>query len=135
MVVTRSDVVPVTWRAMAKPTKRKVPAGTEHAGRVTSRRPVAGTDRPAGGGDVSGGSRPVRPTPSSRYTPPSPVGGKFGPSGQWVPITMFTVLGVGVLMIVINYMSVLLPGAPSNWYIVGGLGLILTGIMVATQWR
>ena len=52
-----------------------------------------------------------------------------------MPIVMFTLLGAGVVMIVVNYMSVLLPGAPSNWYIVGGLGLILAGIMVATQWR
>ena len=48
---------------------------------------------------------------------------------------MFSLLGVGVLMIIINYMSVLLPSAPSNWYIIGGLGLILSGIIVATQWR
>jgi hypothetical protein len=117
---------------MAKPTKRKVPGGMEHAGRVTSRpsatppsaRPAGATSRPVAG-----------PTASSRYTPPSAGRGRLGPSGQWVPIVMFTLLGAGVLMIVINYMSVLLPGAPSNWYIMGGLGLILAGIMVATQWR
>ena len=113
---------------MAKPTKRKVPGGTEHAGRVTSRPSTASSGpRPAGAA--------ARPTPSSRYTPPSAARGKLGPSGRWVPIVMFTLLGAGVVMIVVNYMSVLLPGAPSNWYIVGGLGLILAGIMVATQWR
>jgi hypothetical protein len=32
-------------------------------------------------------------------------------------------------------MGVILPGAANNWYIFGGLGLILAGIMVATQWR
>jgi hypothetical protein len=113
---------------MAKPTKRKVPGGTEHAGRVTSRPSASSTgSRPAGAA--------ARPVPSSRYTPPSPAHGKLGPSGRLVPIVMFTLLGAGLLMIVINYMSVLLPGAPSNWYIMGGLGLILAGIMVATQWR
>jgi hypothetical protein len=116
---------------MAKPTKRKVPGEVAHAGRVTAS--SSPTSRP---GAADRPSRPApRPTASSRYTPPVPVRAKGGPSGRWVPITMFTLLGMGVLMIVINYMSVLLPGAPSNWYIIGGLGLILAGIMVATQWR
>ena len=116
---------------MAKPTKRKVPGGTEHAGRVTTR--PSATPPSSRPGPTS---RAVGvPTASSRYTPPSAGHGKLGPSGRWVPIVMFTLLGAGVLMIVINYMSVLLPGAPSNWYIIGGLGLILAGIMVATQWR
>jgi hypothetical protein len=112
---------------MAKPTKRKVPGGVEHTGRVT-------TKGASSGGSVPTSERP-RPNPSSRYTPPVPASIKFGTSGRWVPVTMFGLLIVGVLMIIINYMSVLLPGAPSNWYIVGGLGLILAGIMVATQWR
>lgn len=118
---------------MARPTKRKVPGGTEHAGRVTSRTSPAASH--ASSAELSGGSRSARPVASSRYTPPNAGRGKLGPSGRWVPITMFGLLGIGVLMIVINYMSVLLPGAPSNWYIVGGLGAILAGIMVATQWR
>jgi Cell division protein CrgA len=118
---------------MAKPTKRKVPGGVAHAGRVTA------SGGPAGGGDtqahVARSPSRSRPTASSRYTPPVPARLKGGPSARIVPIAMFTLLGMGVLMIVINYLSVLLPGAPSNWYIVGGLGLILAGIMVATQWR
>jgi|SRR3954468_14963241 hypothetical protein len=116
---------------MAKPTKRKVPGGTEHAGRVTARPSATPTSSRPGPTSRAVGA----PTASSRYTPPSAARGKLGPSGQLVPIVMFTLLGAGVLMIVINYMSVLLPGAPSNWYIMGGLGLILAGIMVATQWR
>jgi hypothetical protein len=35
----------------------------------------------------------------------------------------------------LNYMSVLLPGAPRNLYLLLGLGAILGGIMVATQYR
>jgi len=108
--------------------KRKVPGGQAgSSGRVT----------PRGGATAArseAGSRP-RPSANARYTPPAPVRLKAGQSGRWVPIAMFTALGAGVLMIVINYMSVLLPGAPSNWYIVGGLGLILAGILIATQWR
>ncbi len=37
-------------------------------------------------------------------------------------------------MIVANYMN-FLPGAVTNWYVFGGLGLILAGIITATQYR
>jgi hypothetical protein len=114
---------------MAKPVKRKVPGGERGSGRAT---PRAGAGTTTSRSDAA--SRP-RPSASARYTPPTPARLKMGQSGRWVPIAMFTTLGAGVLMIVINYMSVLLPGAPSNWYIVGGLGLILAGILIATQWR
>ena len=69
---------------------------------------------------------------SSRYTPPIPKTLKVSP--PWVPVLMFTLLGAGALMIVLNYLE-LLPGATSNWYLLGGLGLILGGIVTATQYR
>ena len=47
---------------------------------------------------------------------------------------MFALLGLGVLVILLNYLE-LLPGAASNWYLLGGLGLILGGIITATQYR
>jgi len=53
-------------------------------------------------------------------------------SPMWVPVLMFGLLGVGTLMIILNYIE-LLPGATDNWYLVGGLGLILAGIITATQ--
>ena len=115
---------------MTKPSKRKVP-GTTTTGRVT---PKAGATvtrvRQAADDAVA-----VRPAASTRYTPPTPVKLKYGASNRVVPIAMFTALGIGLVMIIVNYMSVLLPGAPSNWYILGGLGCILAGIMIATQWR
>ena len=37
-------------------------------------------------------------------------------------------------MIVANYLQ-MLPGAVTNWYVFGGLGLILAGIITATQYR
>ena len=70
--------------------------------------------------------------PSSRYTPPTPRSVKQSP--PWVPVLMFALLIVGALMIVLNYLE-LLPGAATNWYLLGGLGLILGGIFVATQYR
>ena len=57
-----------------------------------------------------------------------------GPSAPWVPVLMFSLLGLGVLMILLNYLSVF-PAAPSNWYLLGGLGLVLGGIFTATQYR
>jgi hypothetical protein len=69
---------------------------------------------------------------SSRYTPPVPKYVKQSP--PWVPVLMFACLIIGSLMIVLNYVGVL-PGAVSNWYLVGGLGLIFAGIITATQYR
>ena len=94
--------------------KRKVTKG----GRVT----------PAGGRTTPKGTQA-----SGRYTPPIPRAVKV--SSRWVPIFMFTFLGLGMLMIVANYLD-LLPGEePSNWYLLGGLGLITLGFIVATRWR
>jgi hypothetical protein len=51
-----------------------------------------------------------------------------------VPVLMFGLLGVGLLVILLNYL-VQGFGAPSNWYLLGGLTLILGGIAAATQYR
>jgi hypothetical protein len=96
---------------MAKPPKRQVPGG-----RVT----------PKG---TTPSDRPVR---STRYTPPTPT--TQGPSPMWVPILMFTLLGIGVVLIFLNYLDVL-PGGTSNAYLGIGLGAICGGIIVATQYR
>ncbi len=50
-----------------------------------------------------------------------------------VPIIMFGTFIVGGLMILLNYLQLI--GEPSNWYLLGGLGLILVGIVMATQYR
>jgi hypothetical protein len=81
----------------------------------------------------SGGSYKKAPVATKRYTPP--VGNAYAPSPKWVPILMFTFFILGVLVIVLNYLGVLLPGATNNWYLVVGLGCILAGLMVATQYR
>jgi hypothetical protein len=93
-----------------------------------------------GGGRVTakGTQSGAKPTPqrddgsSGRYTPPIPKAVKVSP--PWVPILMFALLGIGCLMIMLNYLEVL-PGAASNWYLVGGLACILGGIATATQFR
>jgi hypothetical protein len=47
---------------------------------------------------------------------------------------MFSLLGLGVLVILLNYMGVL-PGGASNAYLGLGLIAICAGIVVATQYR
>lgn len=47
---------------------------------------------------------------------------------------MFSLLALGVLIIFLNYVG-LLPGATSNWYLLGGLGAILGGIITATNFH
>ena len=47
---------------------------------------------------------------------------------------MFGLLARGVIVIFLNYIDVV-PGGRSNWYLLGGLGLILGGIITATQYR
>jgi len=42
---------------------------------------------------------------------------------------------VGLLVIFLHYVDAVLPGALSNWWLLGGLGFILAGIVTATQYR
>ena len=104
---------------MAKPTKRRV-----HGGRTS---PKGSAARPAA--RASRGA--TAPETSGRYTPPTPHA--LGESPPWVPVLMFLLLGVGTLLILLNYVSILWD--TSNWVLVGGLVLILLGIVVATQYR
>jgi len=69
--------------------------------------------------------------PTGRYTPPIPRDVKVSP--MWVPILMFAFLGIGTLLILINYTGVV--WNTSNWILLGGLGLILAGIITATQYH
>jgi hypothetical protein len=71
-------------------------------------------------------------TSSGRYTPPIPREQKVSP--PWVPVLMFALLGLGVAVIVLNYLGVL-PGDTKNWYLVLGLGLITAGFVTATNYH
>ena len=68
---------------------------------------------------------------SRRYTPPSPQ--HKPPSPPWVPVVMFALMGIGALIIILNYVGLL--GGVSNIKLVIGLALILGGIIAATQYR
>jgi hypothetical protein len=68
---------------------------------------------------------------------------KRKPSPPWFGVMILTLMGLGVLIIVLNYVN-LMPFtgtgafsnlATKNWPLFGGLGLIAAGFMLATQWR
>ncbi len=66
-----------------------------------------------------------------------PAGEQFMPpevkvSPVWVPILLFGLLAAGTVLIIINYLG-LIPGGTSNWWLLAGLGLILGGVIAATQ--
>lgn len=106
---------------MARPVKRRVAAGG--SGRVTPK---------------GGASSRSSPPPSARYTPPVPREMKVSPT--WIPVLMGVLLALGTAVILLNYVTLLptwgfLPDDTSNVWLLVGLGLILAGIVVATQWR
>jgi hypothetical protein len=98
--------------------KRVTPKGAEQGAK-------ASTAPRSKGGAPEGGY-------SARYTPPAATYAK-GPSPWWVPAIMFALLIVGALVIMLNYMGVF--GDAANIRLVIGLGLILGGIITATQYR
>ena len=55
------------------------------------------------------------------------------PSPIWVPILLFSLLGLGVLTIIVNYLGVFWD--TSNVILLVGLAVILAGIVTATQYR
>ena len=56
------------------------------------------------------------------------------PSPRWYTVLMSTLMIVGVLLIVLNYLT-LLPGSVSRWYLWGGLGLIGAGFIMTTNYK
>jgi hypothetical protein len=110
---------------MARPAKRKVP-GSKAQGNKD------GGNKPAGGRTTPKADAAADRHESSRYTAPVPKYQKVSP--MWVPVLMFTLLGLGALVIFLNYVG-LLPGATSNWYLLAGLGLILGSIITATNFH
>ena len=117
---------------MAGPSKKPKKRRVEGGGRVTPK----GGPKAAPKVDVdsaAAAASDASPRASTRYTPPADRTHDM-PSPTWVPVLMFTLFGLGMLTIFLNYVS-LLPGAVSNWYLLLGLGFILGGIVTATQYR
>ena len=79
------------------------------------------------------------------YTPPQPAGGpvrkKKGPSPRWLAPLMLALFGLGVLWLVVFYLTEgRMGGLPvasdlSNWNLLVGFGFIIAGFGLSTQWR
>ena len=107
---------------MARQDRKKKSGG----GRTTPKRATGGHH--VKGNPVNEGRDPA----SGRYTAPIPPEFKVSPT--WVPVLMFALLGLGALVIFLNYLG-LLPGATDNRYLLLGLGLVLGGIVTSTQFH
>ncbi|MEM8924331.1 MAG: cell division protein CrgA [Actinomycetota bacterium] len=90
------------------------------SGRVTPKGGGTGSSSSGGSGADEGGVVSREPVK---------IGGRLE---SVVPIIMIACLALGTLMILVNYIFL---SEPSNWYLLGGLSLILAGIVAATQWR
>jgi hypothetical protein len=73
-----------------------------------------------------------QPTPSKKLS--SKIISDKGPSSRRYIIIMTSLMVLGVLMIVLNYLTVL-PGSVSKWYLWSGLGLIGVGFIMTTEYR
>ncbi len=85
---------------------------------------------------VSGGRVTPKGTHPDGYTPDtvSHTGATdLPPSPIWVPVLMFGLLGLGVAVILLNYVGSIWD--TSNPVLLLGLGMILGGIITATQYR
>lgn len=76
--------------------------------------------------------RYTAPEQSGKYTPPLPKSVHKSP--RWYGAIVLALLVIGVLLILLNYLTVL-PGAVSAWYLVAGLVLIFVGFVMATRYR
>jgi len=83
---------------------------------------------------VKGGrvGRYTAPEESGKYTPPVPRNVRKSPT-WYGPLVLALLIG-GVLLILLNYLTVL-PGAVSAWYLVAGLVVIFCGFVMATRYR
>ncbi len=73
-----------------------------------------------------------QPTQSKKIS--SQTVGDKGPSSKKYILIMTSLMVLGVLMIVLNYLTVL-PGSVSKWYLWSGLGLIGVGFIMTTEYR
>jgi Cell division protein CrgA len=72
------------------------------------------------------------------YTPPPPKTAKRKVGASWIAPAMVTCLLVGLAWIVLSYTTsnkFLGMSAIGSWNLVIGFAFIITGVVLATQWR
>ncbi len=73
-----------------------------------------------------------QPTKSRKIS--SQMSSSKTPSPRWYVVLMSSLMLIGVLLIVLNYLT-LLPGSVSKWYLWSGLGLIGGGFLMTTNYN
>ncbi len=82
-----------------------------------------------------------KPGRSERATAGAPVARKKGPSPRWLAPLMLALFGIGVLWLVVFYLTeARMGGLPvaedlGNWNLLVGFGFIIAGFGLSTQWR
>ena len=82
-----------------------------------------------------------KPVGTSRPAGSTKVGKKKGPSPRWLAPLMLALFGIGVLWLVVFYLTEArmggLPGASEigNWNLLVGFAFIIAGFGLSTQWR
>jgi hypothetical protein len=83
---------------------------------------------------------PVSKSKRSRYVPPPKA--KPKPSSRWIPITVLVLISLGVIDLVLYYLSGTTQTGIfgflnhyTTWPLVFGFGFIAAGFALATQWR
>jgi Cell division protein CrgA len=105
------------------------PKGSSGPGRAQRKGTSAGrtTTRPA-----SRVGRYTAPEESGKYTAPVPRTVRSSP--PWYGPMVLGLFIIGVLLILLNYLTVL-PGSVSAWYLVAGLVVIFVGFVAATRYH
>jgi hypothetical protein len=87
--------------------------------------------------------RARRRRPQKRHSPPRPARSgrtttrtmRVEPSPIWVPALMGIFFAAALLVVLLNYLSIL-PGSPSTSYqVLGGGSFLIAGLVMATRWR
>ncbi|HUZ41207.1 MAG TPA: cell division protein CrgA [Acidimicrobiales bacterium] len=76
--------------------------------------------------------RYVAPEARGKVTARRPVSDDHSP--RWYGWLIVALLGLGMLIVILNYLAVL-PGSVSSWYLVGGLAVMFAGFYLATRYK
>lgn len=123
--------------ALVAPPKRKTgsgrvtPKGTKPGSLPTAGTPTA---RPKSHSAADTKHEHHATEASSRYTPKVHQYEKESP--RWWPAMMIALFAIGGVLIMLKYLG-WVPGGQdgSQWWIVGGLAFVLSGLFAATRWR
>ncbi|HUG75572.1 MAG TPA: cell division protein CrgA [Acidimicrobiia bacterium] len=74
-----------------------------------------------------------RRNPKRLHTPP-PVAKVEKVSPRWYSVLMFTLMGIGVLTIIFNYLGIL-PGGQRGLFLYSGLGAIAAGFVMTLNYH